>query len=218
MLSGTHARACVTMVSRVAKILYLSVPKLSLGIHDQNFAGDLVVLSHTRSHGQRMPSWTKINIPGKGSIVSGLVRRLCNGSQPWFITSADKGGLFNSRPPVENRKRNILHSSQLPHLSSNTHTFLLNIPISENAIVAPTVPAPMTATLEAVGVGIVASVAYEAICCWCLYCRSSDNFPGFGRSLVFVAVAIDRRDVKLLCTAAHIDVCLRWWTNVLALT
>lgn len=34
-----------------------------------------------------------------------------------------------------------------------------NIPMSENAIVAPTVPAPITATLEAVGVGIVALLA-----------------------------------------------------------
>ena len=33
--------------------------------------------------------------------------------------------------------------------------YFSNIPMSENAIVAPTVPAPITATLEAEGVGIV---------------------------------------------------------------
>ena len=46
--------------------------------------------------------------------------------------------------------------------------YFSNIPMSENAIVAPTVPAPITATLEAAGVGIVALLVYEAICCWYL--------------------------------------------------
>jgi hypothetical protein len=56
------------------------------------------------------------------------------------------------------REGNILSKSQ-PSIPFNTISFSYestNIPIRLNAIVAPTVPAPIIATLEAVGVGIVA--------------------------------------------------------------
>jgi hypothetical protein len=73
-----------------------------------------------------------------------------------FDVSTDKGS----------KEINILLVGQLskPIMSPFEHS--TNIPISENPIVAPTVPAPIMATLEAVGVGIVALLVYGAICRW----------------------------------------------------
>ena len=48
MLSGAHTSARVTMISGIAEVLYLGVAKFSLGIHEQDFAGDLVVLFHNK--------------------------------------------------------------------------------------------------------------------------------------------------------------------------
>ena len=64
MLSGAHASARVAMIRGVAEILYLGVSKLSLGINEQDFAGDLVVLLHTRSCSQQMAYWAKAELPG----------------------------------------------------------------------------------------------------------------------------------------------------------
>ena len=48
MLGGPHTSARVTMISGVTEVLYLGVAKFGFGIHEQDFAGDLVVLFHKK--------------------------------------------------------------------------------------------------------------------------------------------------------------------------
>jgi hypothetical protein len=56
MLRSPHASARIAMISGIAEILNLSVAKLSLGIHEQDLAGNLVVLSDRKT-------WRSANRP-----------------------------------------------------------------------------------------------------------------------------------------------------------
>ena len=65
MLGSAHASARITVVGGVTEILYLSIAKLSLGIHEQDFASDLVVLLKTMVDGQRITSRARMEVSGK---------------------------------------------------------------------------------------------------------------------------------------------------------
>jgi len=101
MLGSTYASARITMVGGVTEILYLSVAKLRLRIHEQDFAGDLVVLLHTRV--PRSVNGIFGNIRGirKASMVDGFARRLDDGSRPSFATFGSECRLIN--PPTHTR-------------------------------------------------------------------------------------------------------------------
>lgn len=66
--------------------------------------------------------------------------------------SVSKGRIIRKIINVLNQVSFHVHHNHITSPSNHQ----INIPIRLNAIVAPTVPAPITATLEAVGVGIVA--------------------------------------------------------------